>query len=266
VTRIAAGLLSLLVILLGGCGSLPHPFSTHGPEALVDDRRVTSSVRLDPVREFPGLAEAVVEDLVRYDVLATTHDAGRRYVLVKGAIEKDPAVLVWRATTPDRRELGVLSQAIPPGADIPTLAQGAAPIIVQLLTASGVAPEDANRPKVALRPVRGPAGTDTRVLTQEMADALAAQGVAIGNDHALAIIDGEMRVLPGTGTQDVLQIDWTVRDPAGKSLGTVSQGNPVDRAQIEGQMASLAHEIAIAAAPGVVAVLRQKLPQALGGS
>lgn len=260
--RIAAGLLIALA-LLAGCGPVPHPFSERKAEPLVDDRRVTSSVRLDPVAEFPGLAEAVVKDLVRYDVLATTHDAGRRFVLIKGAIEKGN--LVWRATTPDRHELGVVSQAIPPGADIATLAQGASPLIVQLLTGSGVSPEDANRPKVAVRPVRGPPGTDTRALTQGMADALAGQGIAIGDDHALAVIDGEMHVSAGSGAQDLVQIDWTVRDPAGKSLGTVSQGSPVDRTLLTGPLTQLGRDIATAAAPGVVAVIRRKVPAALGG-
>jgi hypothetical protein len=260
---IVAFLISWTVALLAGCGPVPHPFAGHKSDSLVDDRRVTSSIRLAEVTEFPGLAEAVVKDLARYDVLATTHDAGRRYVLVKGAIEKGN--LVWRATTPDRHELGALSQALLPGADIATLAHDASPIIVQLLTASGVAPDDANRPRLAVHPVRGPAGVDTRALAQAMADALAAQGVGVGDDHLVGSIDGDLRLLPGDGPQELVQMDWTVRDAKGVSLGTVSQGSPVDRTLLTGPLTSLARDIVTAATPGIMAVIRQKLPAALGG-
>ena len=256
-------LIALTVSALSGCGPVPHPFSEHKSDSLVDDRRVTSSVKLGEVVEFPGLAEAVVKDLARYDVLATTHDAGRRYVLVKGAIENGN--LVWRATTPDRHELGVLSQTIQPGADIAALAHGASPVIVQLLTGSGVAPDDANRPRVAMRPVRGPPGIDTRALTLAMADALAAQGVAVGGDHTVATIEGDMRILPGDGPQALVQMDWTVRDAKGVSLGTISQGSPVDRTLLTGPLTSLSHDIVKAATPGVMAVIRKKIPAALGG-
>ena len=257
----------LTLVTLAACGPVPHPFAARGGDtSLVDDRRVTSAVRIDQVREFPGLADAVVSDLERrFEVLAATHGVGSRYVLVSGAVEKDPNVLVWRATTPDRRELGVLSQAIPPGADVNTLAQGASPLIVQLLTGVGLGTADANRPKVSVHPVHGPAGTDTRALAEAMADALASQGVGVGGDHVVAVLDGEMRILPGSGARDIVQLDWTVSDPAGKSLGTVSQGSPVDRTLLTGPLTGLAHDIAAAAAPGVVDVLRQKAPTALSG-
>jgi hypothetical protein len=263
-TRSHPGILfALTLALLAGCGSLPHPFAAHGSNPLVDDRRVTSSIRLAEVTEYPGLADAVVKDLAHYDVLATTHDAGRRYVLVKGAMESGN--LVWRATTPDRRELGALSQKVPPGADIAALAQDASPIIVQLLTASGVAPDNTNRPRVAVKPVRAPPGIDTRALTQDMADALAAQGVAVGGDNAIAAIDGEMRIQPGDGPQELVQMDWTVRDAKGASVGTVSQGSQVDRTLLTGPLTSLARDIVGAATPGVMTVIRQKIPAALGG-
>jgi len=261
--RFIASLIGLASTLLAACGSLPHPFVANQSDPLVDDRRVTSAVRIAEPPELPGLADAVVKNLAHYDVLASTRTSSSRFVLVKGGIENGN--LVWRATTPDRHELGVLSQAMPPGADVQILAEGAAPLIINLLTAGGVTPDNANRAHVAVRAVRGPSGIDTRVLSQAMADALAAKGLAVGGDHPVAAVEGEMRVLPGSGPEDVVQMDWTVRDAKGTSLGTVSQGSPVQRAQLAKPLDSLARDIATAAAPGILEVIRQRVPAALGG-
>jgi hypothetical protein len=261
--RLLIAVLAVVGSMVAACGPVPHPFVAHSSDPLVDDRRVTSAVQVAAPAQFPGLAEAVVKDLAQYDVLASTHAASRRTVLVKGGIEQGN--LVWRATTPDRHELGVLSQAIPPGADIPSLAQGATPLIVQLLTASGVAPDNANRPHVAVRPVRGPTGIDTRPLSQALADVLAGKGLAMGGDHPALEIDGEMRVLPGGGGEDVVQMDWIVRDAKGVSLGTISQGSPVERSLLAKPLDSLARDIATAAAPGILEVIRKKSPAALSG-
>jgi len=258
-----AALLGLLEALLAACGPVPHPFGAHKENALVDDRRVTASVQITAPPQFPGLAEAVVTELAKQDVLATTRNPGRRAIFVRGGIESGN--LVWRLSTPERRELGVLSQAMPPGADIGSLAREAAPLIVQLLTAEGSTTDSAHRARVAVRPVRGPPGMDTRALSQAMVDALSAQGVATGGDDPLVVVEGELRVLPGNGSRDVVQVDWTVRDAKGRSLGTVSQGNPMDRTTLIGPLDQMAHDIATAAAPGVIEVIRRKVPTALEG-
>ena len=254
-------MLGLAVVTVVGCSQVTRPLAPRANDPLVDDRRVTSAVQIAGPAEYPGLAEAVVKDLTHYDVLASTHAASRRFVLVRGGIENGN--LVWRATTPDRRELGVLSQAIPPGADIPALAEGASPLIVRLLTASGIGPDNPNRPRIAVRAVKGPSGIDTRALSQALADSLAAQGLAIGGEHPVASVEGEMRILPGGGPDDIVQMDWIVRDPTGASLGTVSQGSPVQRALLAKPIDSLARDISAAAAPGIADVIRKKIPGAL---
>jgi hypothetical protein len=248
---------------LAACAPVPRPFSKH-PESnpLVDDRRVTSSVQVVPVSRYPGLADAIVRDLAGQDILATTHDAGARKVLVTGTVEN--GALVWRATTAEQAPLGSVTQALAPGRDIPSLAHEATPLIVGLLTAEGAASDIASRPHVAVRLVHGPKDLQLASLSMAMADALAGQGVAVSNETPVAAVDGDVRVSPSSGGQDILQIDWTVRDAKGASLGVVSQGSPVDHKLLAGSLAGLAHDIAMAGAPGIVNVLRQKLPSALG--
>ncbi|HEY1722799.1 MAG TPA: hypothetical protein VGG27_16255 [Magnetospirillaceae bacterium] len=253
-----------LVSMLAACGPVPHPFADHpASNPLIDDRRVTSSVQIMPVAEYPGLDEMIVHDLARQDVLASTHDPGPRKVLVKGTIEN--GALVWRAVTQEQTELGVVKQPVPIGNDIPRIAREATPLIVGLLTANGAAP-DTTRPHVVVHLVHGPKDIQTKALSLAMADALASQGLAIADDNPVAMIDGELRILPGTGSQDVVQIDWTVRDAKGKAVGTVSQGSPIDHKLLGTAFPGLAHDIAAAGAPGIVDVIRRKLPTALGGT
>lgn len=250
------------VAALAACAPVPRPFSTHNDDnPLVDDRRVTSSFQIVAVAQYPGLAEAIVRDLAGQDILATTHDPGARKVLVTGTVEN--GVMVWRAATEERAVLGTAKQPMTPGTSIPALAHAATPLIVGLLTGEGAASDIANRPHVAVHAVHGPEGLMVGSLTQAMADALAGLGVAVSNDNPVATVDGQVRVSPSSGGQDVLQVDWTVHDAKGASLGTVSQGSPVDHKLLAVSLAGLAHDIATAGAPGIVNVLRQKLPSAL---
>ncbi len=249
--------------LIAACAPLPRPFSAHTESnPLVEDRRVTSSLQIVPVAQYPGLAEAIVRDLAGQDVLATTQDAGPRKVLVTATVES--GALVWHAATPDQKDLGTASQALQPGNDIPALAHTATPLIITLLTADGGIADTAGRPRISVHLVHGPKTMQLRALSQAMADALVGRGIVVGNENVIAAIDGEVRVSPSSAGQDVLQIDWIVRDEKGAALGTVSQGSPVDHKILAGSLTDLARDIAIAGAPGLVNVIRQKVPSALG--
>lgn len=252
----------MLIMTAAGCGSVPMPLTHHtAPNALADDRRVTSAVVIAPVAAYPGLAEAVVGDLARQDILAATRTSATRFVRVQGDMEQGN--LVWRLTDPDRHELGVVAQSVPAGAAVPQLAQDAVPLITKLLTGEGAASGNPNRPHVAVGKVRAPPGIDGLSLSRAMADALVAQGITVGTDNVAVTVQGELRLLPGTGNQDMVQMDWTVQDAKGASLGTVSQGSPVDRAALAASFNELARDIATAGAPAVVEVIRKRAPQAI---
>ncbi len=247
---------------LAACGPVPHPFAGRATDnPLVEDRRVVSTVRIAPVAALPGLNAAVVRELAHMDVLAFTGDTGPMTVTVAGTVEHGS--LVWRLTAPGTKDLGRIEQPLTPGADIRALARDAAPLIVQLLTSDASRSDPSSRPHVAVHLVQGPQGIDARALTRAMADALSGRGLYVSDADPVIAVDGAMHVLPGSGKQDVLQIDWTVRDAKGASLGTVSQGSPVDRALLAGPMIGLAHDIAAAAAPSVLAVIHQKAPSVL---
>jgi hypothetical protein len=59
----------------------------------------------------------------------------------------------------------------------------------------------------------------------------------------------------GKDGKQPIQIDWTVVDPKGKKLGTVSQKNDVPQGSLDGPWGKTADAAAAAAAQGIVKLL-----------
>src|SRR5262245_52606326 len=55
-----------------------------------------------------------------------------------------------------------------------------------------------------------------------------------------------------------IQIEWLVRDPQGKKLGTVSQRNEIPEGSLDGSWGKTAEQAAGAAAQGILKLLPQK--------
>lgn len=249
--------------LLAACGPLPHPFADHSANPLVDDRRVTAPVAVLAVPQVPGLAEKLAKALGDQDIAATAGDPADGAILVYGEVED--GMLVWRLIGADNKIMAESRQPLPRGgptrADTARLAETAAPIVAHELRGdAGATPRSGIR--VSLRRVKVPPGYDSDAFTRAMAQALAGQGVEVADAKAVAAIDGIVRVLPGAANENIVEVAWTVRGADGRTLGTVSQGSPVEHALLVDSFATLARQISDAAAPGLMEVIRKKLPGA----
>ena len=258
--RLPARLLALLLPLLAACGPVPQPFhSDGGLNPLLEDRRILSSVKVEPVAGLPALAPAVADALGWHDVVASAGDAGPEANVLTGL--REPGALRWRMVTAKGKVLGEVRVPMPaPPADklaLATLANASAKAVAPLLGGRDTGLTDLEaEPHVAVGRIEAPPGVDGPLLTTAMAEALGAQGMAVGAEHPVATVEGRLRI-QSLGEKDLVQIEWVVRDAAGKVAGTISQGNPVEHARVLGSMGALSREIAAAAAPGVAGVIRR---------
>ena len=63
---------------------------------------------------------------------------------------------------------------------------------------------------------------------------------------------------PAKDGKQSIQIDWRVKDPKGKALGTVSQKNEVPQGSLDGAWGKTADAAAAAAAQGILKLLPQR--------
>jgi hypothetical protein len=105
-------------------------------------------------------------------------------------------------------------------------------------------------------PVKGAPGDGAQSLTQAIQRELQRSGVAIGAGGASAYrVEGRVAVGAGKDGKQPIQIDWDVKDPAGKRVGTVSQKNEIPQGSLDGSWGQTADAAAAAAAQGIVKLL-----------
>ena len=68
-------------------------------------------------------------------------------------------------------------------------------------------------------------------------------------------VQGTVAMGPVKDGKQSIHIEWTVRDPAGKKLGTVSQKNEIPEGSLDGAWGKTAEQAAGAAAQGIVRLL-----------
>lgn len=75
-------------------------------------------------------------------------------------------------------------------------------------------------------------------------------------------VEGKVSVGEGKDGKQPITIDWNVKDPAGKKLGTVSQKNEIPQGSLDGAWGKTADAAAAAAAQGIIKLLPQQTAQA----
>ena len=70
-------------------------------------------------------------------------------------------------------------------------------------------------------------------------------------------MEGAVALGPAKDGKQSIHIEWTVRDPAGKKLGTVSQRNEIPEGSLDGAWGKTAEQAAGAAAQGIIRLLPQ---------
>jgi hypothetical protein len=108
-------------------------------------------------------------------------------------------------------------------------------------------------------PVTGAPGDGAVSLTRALQSELTKSGVSLANAASTSTyrVEGVVQVGQPDGGKQSVQIDWNVRDPQGKRLGTVTQKNEIPEGSLDGQWGRVADAAAAAAAQGIVKLLPQ---------
>lgn len=145
------------------------------------------------------------------------------------------------------------SAVAPQPAAAPAVAPAAQPAVAK----ASVGPEPAAKDqRTAVPTLSGAPGDGNSALADALRRELTKNGVAVADRTA-----GVYKVLgrvamgqPKDGKQTI-QIDWTVQNTAGKSLGTVTQKNEVPQGSLDGQWGRTADAAAAAAAQGILKLI-----------
>ena len=68
-------------------------------------------------------------------------------------------------------------------------------------------------------------------------------------------VEGAVALGPAKDGKQSIHIEWTVRDPSGKKLGTVSQRNEIPAGSLDGAWGKAAENAAWAAVQGIIRLL-----------
>jgi hypothetical protein len=110
--------------------------------------------------------------------------------------------------------------------------------------------------------VTGAPGDGSSALTTAIQAELSKNGVALAEQTNVATaykVEGYVKVGQARDGKQAVQIDWQVKDPAGKKLGTVSQKNEIPEGSLDGAWGRTADAAAAAAAQGILKLLPAKV-------
>ncbi len=106
--------------------------------------------------------------------------------------------------------------------------------------------------------VVGAPGDGSTALTSAIQRELTRGGVSLANGGGTATaykVEGRVKVGESRDGKQPITIDWDVKDPKGKKLGTVSQKNEIPQGSLDGQWGKTADAAAAAAAQGILKLL-----------
>jgi hypothetical protein len=105
--------------------------------------------------------------------------------------------------------------------------------------------------------VIGAPGDGSVALTGAIQRELTKNGVALTDKAGAQTyrVEGKVVVGEGANGKQPIQIDWSVKDPAGKKLGTVSQKNEIPQGSLDGAWGKTADAAAAAAATGILKLM-----------
>jgi hypothetical protein len=105
--------------------------------------------------------------------------------------------------------------------------------------------------------VTGAPGDGSRSLTAAIQRELVGKGISLA-DRSTAVayrVEGSVTMGEAKDGKQPIHIEWLVRDPQGKKLGTVSQKNEIPAGSLDGAWEGTAEQAAGAAAQGIVKLL-----------
>jgi uncharacterized lipoprotein YmbA len=109
--------------------------------------------------------------------------------------------------------------------------------------------------------VNGAPGDGGSSLASALQRELSGKGISVASKSAAAAayrVEGTVTMGAAKEGKQPIQIEWLVRDPQGKKLGTVSQRNEIPEGSLDGPWGKTAEQAAGAAAQGILKLLPQK--------
>jgi hypothetical protein len=105
--------------------------------------------------------------------------------------------------------------------------------------------------------VTGAPGDGGNSLTNALQEELRKNGVPLSTTAGAQTykVEGKVSVGQGKDGKQPITIDWHVKDPAGKKIGTVSQKNEIPQGSVDGAWGQTATAAAEAAAKGIIKLL-----------
>ena len=106
--------------------------------------------------------------------------------------------------------------------------------------------------------VAGAPGDGNTTLSTALQRELSRQGIALVDKPGASYrVEGKVIMGQTVDGKQPIQIDWRVKDPQGKALGTVSQKNEIPPGSLDGSWGKVADAAAAAAAQGILKLLPQ---------
>lgn len=110
--------------------------------------------------------------------------------------------------------------------------------------------------------VTGAPGGGSVELTNAIQRQLKKQGVTLGASTQAYRVEGKVSVGAVANGKQPIEIEWLVKDPAGKKLGTVSQRNNIAAGSLDGPWGKVADMVAEAAVKRIVELLPSQVSSA----
>ena len=133
--------------------------------------------------------------------------------------------------------------------------------------AANVPPPKAERTETASLPggaitavvprVAGAPGDGSQALSAAIRQELTGRGISLSEAPSASTyrVEGTVKIGEAKDGKQPIVIEWLVRDPKGKKLGTVSQRNEIPAGSLDGEWGSTAQQAAGAAVQGIVKLL-----------
>jgi hypothetical protein len=283
-----------LVLVLGGCGDIPRPFSRElhaKPDVAFLLAPEAAGIYVEPI-EGPvawvgeAMAAALSKSLAEHNVIASATARNKRSHVLKGQGYQQlhigrPAELVldWELSDPSGTVIGEKRiSSVPPAAfwETPEAAhfralstRNAPPIAAWLLPRLEAAAKT-GLPPLQVDLIAGKAGSGNAILRQTVLRTLSAHGVPVTTEGAMPdgilSLKGRIDITPVTADTDIVAISWRLVDPGDHEIGAIDQQNEVPSGNMEDQWLAASPLIADGLLQGLLPLLRAYERQRLVGN
>ncbi len=280
-----------LLLALGSCQPLPHPFADDRPPPSLLTVRDSAGVTIGPIAGTPEatagkLREAVAKELQKHDIPASASTASVASYQLIGRIQEAPPALgkarmtvYWRLQNAAGKVVGERQPYVeaPPGewnagADGPVgeLAAASADTLAPLLSdeplphpLATVATAVEGRTRLAVAAVEGAPGDGDTSLAGSITAVLKRRDIDIVADPkttGVLKLDAEVAMSPSDAGKQHIKIVWHLRGSDGSQIGTVAQENDVPKGTLDGAWGDIAYTVAVAAESGILELIARSGP------